>query len=551
MSFSLNLFTKNSPMRVITLQKLVLITLKKIALNSTLVLFFSAVITSANAIEFNATGVLNNTQTGSLIVNFPGSQSEIVIADSLNTPAYQNLYINQLPFLDPDFRNLSEIVSGDYRDRPYNSYTLIVKGAGTYSFGVYDPGYAINHTGVTGLDLMAALYAKEGNTQPFSIASPTTNLIAVSDDIRNSGDANPYKLNYVNNSSGCVTLSLVYFSYAGETGGVGVYGSGPGNIVTGSCSDAISASDTMASLQLVNLQLRSAFNSQLSASNLSLNHDCNLFDTKGMCISAGGRYTTIDNPSTNASAAVVTLGYKVNSNIRIGGFLDQNTNIQTPSSIDVNNKNPLMGLYVVWNKEQSGLGYQVRLANTYQDKDVTTTRLAYGDTGEAGSGTAKLNSQSYLAELTYAFQYQDKTIVRPYFALRNTRLKRDGYTEGTTDAVFAPLTFDGLSDRSTSALFGARMNYQMTPKTTLTAHLGIEQDIHRKVDQLKATNTDIGELNSIAFNSNIERTRPAASIGAYYDVTKTQRLSTTVNYQQLPFQSTGSTTAYVSYMIGL
>ena len=95
-------------MRVITLQKLVLITLKKIALNSTLVLFFSAVITSANAIEFNATGVLNNTQTGSLIVNFPGSQSQIVIADSLNTPAYQNLYINQLPFLDPDFRNLSE-----------------------------------------------------------------------------------------------------------------------------------------------------------------------------------------------------------------------------------------------------------------------------------------------------------------------------------------------------------------------------------------------------------------------------------------------------------
>ena len=35
----------------------------------------------------------------------------------------------------------------------------------------------------------------------------------------------------------------------------------------------------------------------------------------------------------------------------------------------------------------------------------------------AGSGTAKLNSQSYLAELSYAFQYQDKTLVRPYFGL--------------------------------------------------------------------------------------------------------------------------------------
>jgi hypothetical protein len=155
-----------------------------------------------------------------------------------------------------------------------------------------------------------------------------------------------------------------------------------------------SAEDTNASLQLAAYQLRGAYNSQVAASNLSLNHDCNLFDTKGLCISAGGRYTTIDNPTTNASAAVVSLGYKMNSNIRIGGFLDQNVNIQSPSSINIANKNPLMGLYAVWNKDASGLGYQLRLANTYQDKDVTTTRVAYGETGEAGSGTAKLNSQS-------------------------------------------------------------------------------------------------------------------------------------------------------------
>ena len=84
-----------------------------------------------------------------------------------------------------------------------------------------------------------------------------------------------------------------------------------------------SVEDTNASLQRSAYQLRGAYNSQVAASNLSLNHDCNLFDTKGLCISAGGRYTTIDNPTTNASAAVVSLGYKMNSNIRIGGFLDQ------------------------------------------------------------------------------------------------------------------------------------------------------------------------------------------------------------------------------------
>lgn len=330
------------------------------------------------------------------------------------------------------------------------------------------------------------------------------------------------------------------------------YGGHFGYAYLDSFSDIVlpSTLDTNASLQLPAFQLRSAYNSQVAASNLSLTHDCNLFDVKGLCISAGGRYTAIDNPTTNASAAVVTLGYKVNQNIRIGGFLDQNINMHTPGSINVANKNPLMGLYAVWNKEASGLGYQVRLANTYQDKDVTTTRIAYGDTGEAGSGTATLNSQSYLAELSYAFQYQDKTLVRPYFGLRYTRLKRDGYTEGTTDTVKAPLTFDALGDRSTSALIGARLNYQATPKTTLTANLGIEQDLHHKVDSLTATNTDIGELNAVAFNSNIKRTRPVASAGAYYDVTKAQRLSGTVTYQQLPFQSTGATSLYVNYMIG-
>ena len=309
-----------------------------------------------------------------------------------------------------------------------------------------------------------------------------------------------------------------------------------------------SAAETQASLQYSALQLRGAFNAQTAASNLSLNHDCNLFDTKGLCISAGGRYTAIDNPTTNASAAVVTLGYKVNPNIRFGGFLDQNVNIQSPSSINIANKNPLMGLYALWNKEASGLGFQLRLANTYQDKDVTTTRLAVGDTGEAGSGTAKLNSQSYLAELSYAFQYQDKTLVRPYFGLRYTKLKRDGYTE-SSGAEYA-LAYDTLNDRSTTALMGARVNYQVTPKTTLTANLGIEQDLHHKVGNLTASNIDIGDLTPIAFNSNIKRTRPVASVGAFYDVTKAQRLSGTVTYQQLPFQSTGATSLYVNYMIG-
>jgi hypothetical protein len=311
----------------------------------------------------------------------------------------------------------------------------------------------------------------------------------------------------------------------------------------------VNAADTQSSMQYQASQLRSAFNTQTVAANFALNYDCNVFDAKGMCISAGGRYTTIDNPNINNSAAMVTLGYKVNPNIRVGAYLDQNINISHPTGIDIGNNTPLMGLYAVWNKEQSGLGYQVRLANTYQDKDVTQTRTVF-NTSEAGSGKSSLTSQSYLAELSYAFQYQDKTLVRPYFGLRYTHLKQDGYTEATTDAVQDPLTVAALRDKSATALLGVKVQRSLTDKATLTAQLGLEQDVHHKVGNYSAADTVGSDLTAITFNSNIKRTRPVASIGAFYDVTKTQRASATINYQQTPFQSTGSTTAYFNYMIG-
>jgi hypothetical protein len=78
----------------------------------------------------------------------------------------------------------------------------------------------------------------------------------------------------------------------------------------------------------------------------------------------------------------------------------------------------------------------------------------------------------------------------------------------------------------------------------------IKQDINHKTDQLIASAADISGLTSKNFNNNIKRTRPVASAGAYYAVAKNQRLSGEVYYQQLPFQSTGSTTAYFNYMIG-
>jgi outer membrane autotransporter protein len=160
----------------------------------------------------------------------------------------------------------------------------------------------------------------------------------------------------------------------------------------------------------------------------------------------------------------------------------------------------------------------------------------------------KINSKKRLNGVYKVSGDSDKTLVRPYAALRYTRIKQDGYTEATLAGVTAPLTYSALADRSTTALVGVKLNHKLAEKVNLTGSLGIEQDMYHHVDNLTATG--VADLTSENFNGNIKRTRPVASIGAYYMPVKNQRIAADLYYQQLPFQSTASTTAYVNYTIG-
>jgi len=309
-----------------------------------------------------------------------------------------------------------------------------------------------------------------------------------------------------------------------------------------------SAFDTQASLHSLAPNLRSAFTGQAIATNFAnMNtYDCNLFDTKGVCVSVGGQQTHVDNPSSTLTSTVVVGGYRVSPTLRIGGFLNQNINNNTVSSVRISNANPLMGLFAVWNQNENHLGYQVKIANAYQDKKVTTTREIIG-TSEAGTGSTTLNTQSYVGELSYAIlANENKTVARPYAALRYTGIKQGGYTEDSS--VTTPLTYAALEDRSTTALVGVKFNHKLAEKVNLTGSIGIEQDLYHHVDNLTASG--VSGLTSENFNDSIKRTRPVATLGVYFSPVKAQRIAAEMYYQQLPFQSTGSATAYVNYTIG-
>jgi uncharacterized protein YhjY with autotransporter beta-barrel domain len=310
-----------------------------------------------------------------------------------------------------------------------------------------------------------------------------------------------------------------------------------------------SAADTQSSMTPNAYALRGTFVGQSAIINTGLNYDCTTFDAKGICVSAGGRVTDTNNPSTNSQGALLIASYRANDQWRIGGYLDQNLSSNDARGVNLDNNNPMGGVFAVWNQNTDGTGYQVRVAAGYSDKDVTISRSAFGLTGEAGKGDSSIQSQAYSATISRGFQLNNaRWIASPYLGVRYTKIKRAGYTEDSSTDVTTPLTYSALSQETTTALVGVRFNGQLGDKINLMASAGIENDIAHNTGDYAATGVD--GLTPISFNQNIRHIRPVASAGASYAIDKRQTVGANLHYRQEAFNSTNSVTGMVNYQIG-
>lgn len=309
------------------------------------------------------------------------------------------------------------------------------------------------------------------------------------------------------------------------------------------------AADTQASMTPNAYALRGAYSLQSAIINTGLSYDCTTFDKNGICVSAGGRVTDTNNPSTNSQGALLIASYRANEHWRVGAYLDQNLSSNDARGVNLDNNNPMGGVFAVWNQNTDGTGYQVRLASGYSDKDVTISRSAFGASGEAGKGDSSLQSQAYSATLSRGFQLNNtRWIASPYLGVRYTKIKRAGYTEDSSADVTAPLTYSALSQETTTALVGVRFNGQLGDKINLMASAGIENDIAHNTGDYAATGVD--GLTPIAFNQNIRHIRPVASAGASYAIDKRQTVGANLNFRQEAFNSTNSVSGMVTYQVG-
>jgi hypothetical protein len=170
---------------------------------------------------------------------------------------------------------------------------------------------------------------------------------------------------------------------------------------------------------------------------------------------------------------------------------------------------------------------------------------------EAGSGSSNLISQGAQVTAKYGFSVLPEVIVSPYVGVRYTQNNMAGYTESTSSSVTAPLAYSALNTNATTALAGVGASYRVIPAVMTFASAGVETDTNTANGTYAATNASIGALTPVNFNANPVRTRPTATVGAYYDIEKNQRVGITGIYRQEAYQAVSTTTVMATYTIGL
>lgn len=367
---------------------------------------------------------------------------------------------------------------------------------------------------------------------------------------------------YLNVLRGFSSLSGV----AGTTGSYGSYGySLLANATFADSWDLLisllvtgpSTANTQSSLINSATALQNIYTLQNSVLANSFTYDCALFDKNNVCISAGGRNTAVSSANgLNNTSALLIAAYRPHPNYRIGAYADQNLSINNSgSAVNLGNNTPLIGLFGAWSERLDGTGAEVKVSAAYGQKNTTVTRSVVGSgatASEAGSGSSQLNSQGAQLTAKYGFAVSDKALISPYVGMRYTQNNMGGYTEGASSSVTAPITYSALNTNATTALAGVVASYKVIPSVTTFASVGVESDTNAANGSYIGTNSAIPGLTPVNFNTSPVRTRPTATIGAYYDIVKNQRIGVTGIYRQEPYQAVSTTTTMMAtYTIGL
>lgn len=291
--------------------------------------------------------------------------------------------------------------------------------------------------------------------------------------------------------------------------------------------------------------LRKVFALQASSVNPGLSLDCSVFDDKGVCVAFTGKYTSVGGSAVDAASGALTVAYKFNPQVRVGGYIEQRLGDIVDQGVRIDNNRPDFGIFGVWSEREDGQGLQVRAAYRQGKKDLTVTRADV--TGaEIGSGSSQLQTQGVQLTVSRGYLLNNTWMATPYLGIRDIRIMRDGYTE--TNAVTTPLTYAKLTQKATQLLLGANFAGKLAPKITLLGSIGLEHDLKHSISDYSATG--VTGLQAIQFDTNPTKTRPVVSAGVVYAMNKAKQVSAQVVYRKEAFSNSPTSTAQVTFSMG-
>lgn len=306
--------------------------------------------------------------------------------------------------------------------------------------------------------------------------------------------------------------------------------------------------DVQSALNQNSIALQNVFTLQNTVLVNGFTYDCSIFNSRNICISAGGRNTAVNADSVNSTSGLLIGAYKIDPQMRIGGYIDQNISTQTSGFVKLGNASPMVGVYGVWSERLDGTGSELKISAGYGQKNTTMTRSSINGS-EAGSGSSNLVSQGIQMLAKYGLPLGNRAVISPYAGLRYTQNNMGAYTETTSGVVTVPLSYDALNTNATTVVAGLGANYKASENLGLLGSIGLENDLNTNNGTYAVSG--LNGLNSLSFNPNPVRTRATASAGAYYDLAKAHRVALNYIYRQEPYQGINTNSVFLTYTMGM
>jgi hypothetical protein len=308
------------------------------------------------------------------------------------------------------------------------------------------------------------------------------------------------------------------------------------------------AVNTLLELGYTRDDILKALRNRAAVMNSALNHDCLTFDTNGVCIGFNARYSSMD--SQNDGAGVMTAAMRLSPNTHLGVCIDYAGKPNTQGAVAYGDEMPMFGGFLGYAEKPDGTSLQGRLSAAYHTGDVTITRPDTLENTEAGSGKTSLTHWAIGAELGYGFAMSKQSNLTPYIGLRYGTAAMAGYTEGSSDAVQYPITYNGFSQNLTTAIAGLRLSGMLNDKMSYQLSGGIEYDLQSDANAFSWSSTIADIASSVPNTANANRLRGNASLALGYAIAPNQKLTTSVSVRGEAYSDEADTNVMAGYEIG-